>query len=284
MKVTNGATKIVGIIGDPIEHTFSPAMHNAAFKHLKLPYTYEKFHVKPRELARAVRNFQKNGATGLNVTVPHKEKALKLCDFLSHEAIEAGAVNVLIFKGGKIYGDNTDVYGFSKSLKEAKISLRGKKVSVLGAGGAARACAAACVREGAKEILFFNRTVKKAQELVHFLQKNFFYHATLAFSLKDTHEMLFSDVLIQTTSVGMFPNVKDCVLKADNFPPVQTAIDIVYRPENTKFLQIAKKKGVKKILGGLPMLLHQGAKAFELWTGKKAPLEVMRRALLAQMK
>lgn len=276
--------KVVGIIGDPIEHTFSPAMHNAAFKHLKLPFVYEKFHVKSNELQRSVRGFQKSGVVGLNVTVPHKERVLELCDFLSKEVVETGAVNALTFHDGRIYGDNTDVYGFTKSLREAKTSLRGKKVVILGAGGAARACAVACVRGGASEILFFNRTVKKAQEIARFLQTQFSFHATLAFSLKDAHEMMFSGALIQTTSVGMYPHDEMCILPAESFPPVSCAVDIVYRPEKTKFLQIAKQKGVNKILGGLPMLLYQGARAFEIWTGKKAPVEVMRRALLQQMK
>lgn len=280
-----GKTKIVGIIGDPIEHTFSPAMHNAAFAHLKLPYVYVPFHVKPADLKKAVEGLKKLGVSGVNVTVPHKEAAFRLCDEVSQEAKFTGAVNVLTFRAsGKIIGDNTDVYGFSQSLKEAKISLRGKKVAILGAGGAARACAIVCARSGAKEILFFNRTLGKAKKLVRDIKAKTAFHFVSAYTLHALDGVGRVDVLIQTTSVGLHPHSDALPAFADHIPHADAAVDVLYRPHQTLFLQLAKKRGAKKTLGGLSMLLHQGAKAFELWTGKKAPVDVMQRALLEQLK
>lgn len=275
-----GKTKIVGIIGDPIEHTFSPAMHNAAFARLKLPFVYVPFHVKAENLKIAVHGLKSLGVVGVNVTVPHKERAATLCDVLSNEAKLTGAVNMLSFRHGKIYGDNTDAYGFAQSLKEEKISLRGKRVALIGAGGAARACALVCARACAEEILIFNRTLKNAERLMVCVKINASFKNVSAHTLHEMQNVSSIDVLVQTTSAGMFPHSDALPAYAEHIPHAKAAVDVVYRPHETLFLRLAKKRGAKKIVGGLPMLLHQGAKAFELWTGKKAPLEVMRKALL----
>ncbi len=275
-----GKTKVAGIIGAPVEHTFSPAMHNAAFAHLKLPYVYVPFHVRRENLRGAIHGLMSLGVAGVNVTVPHKEGAAKLCDVLSNEAKLTGAVNVLSFRHGKIYGDNTDVYGFSQSLKEEKISLRGKHVALIGAGGAARACAVVCARAGAQEILIFNRTLKNAKRLMLCVKINASFKNVSAHTLHEMQNVKSVDVLVQTTSAGMFPHSDALPAYAEHIPHAKAAVDVVYRPHQTLFLRLAEKKGAKKVVGGLPMLLHQGAKAFELWTGKKALLEVMRKALL----
>lgn len=275
-----GKTKIVGIIGDPVEHTFSPAMHNAAFAHLKLPFVYVPFHVKADNLKMALRGLKGLGVVGVNVTVPHKEWAAKLCDVLSGEAKLTGAVNVLFFRHGKIYGDNTDMYGFSQSLKEGKISLRGKRVALIGAGGAARACAMVCARAGAQEILIFNRTFKNAKRLMTCVKINALFKNVSTHTLHEMQDASPVDVLVQTTSAGMHPHSDALPAYAEHIPHAKAAVDVVYRPHETLFLRLVKKRGAKKTVGGLPMLLHQGAKSFELWTGKKAPLEVMRKALL----
>lgn len=274
------------IIGDPVSHSLSPQMQNAAFKKLKLPCDYRKIQISKTELPSFFKKIQSYEIKGLNVTVPHKENVLPYIDLISPEAKLIGAANTLLIHEGKIFGFNTDGSGYVRSLlQEKKWKARGKKIIILGAGGAARGIAVALSLAGAKEILFANRTVAKAsklaQEFRRKLKKTKWGFSSLE---SDFLSQQFSkvDLLVNTTSGGMkhnhLPN-----LPLHCLPKKALVSDIVYRPAQTALLKTAKKLKLKTH-GGLGMLLHQGALAFEIWTGQKAPLSTMKSALLKKLK
>lgn len=282
MKIT-GKTKIVGIFGYPVEHTFSPLMHNAAFSALGLDYSYIPFEVRPEDLKSAVKGIRVLNIKGINITVPHKEAVIKYLDELSKEAKLIGAVNTIENRGGKLIGHNTDGRGFIKSLLEdAKTRVKGKSVLLLGAGGASKGVAVSCALEGASEIAIANRTIKKADELVRHLKRNFKKTKFSAIPL-DRHELAkviaCADILINATSIG---------LKGKGLLPISqkdlhrdlVIYDLIYNPQITLLLKIAGRAGVKKAVNGLGMLIHQGALAFQIWTGKKPPVDVMKKAVL----
>ncbi|MFZ3064395.1 MAG: shikimate dehydrogenase [Nitrospirota bacterium] len=282
MKIT-GKTKIVGIFGYPVEHTFSPLMHNAAFSALGLDYSYIPFEVRPEDLKRAVEGIRALNIRGVNITVPHKEAVIKYLDELSKEAKLIGAVNTIENKGGKLIGHNTDGRGFIKSLlDDAKTRVKGKSVLLLGAGGAGKGVAVSCALEGASEITIANRTVKRADELVGYLKRNFKKTKFSVIPL-DGHELAKgiagADILINATFIG---------LKGKGLLPISqkdlhrdlVIYDLIYNPQITLLLKIAGRAGVKKAVNGLGMLIHQGALAFQIWTGKKPPVDVMKKAVL----
>lgn len=282
MKIT-GKTKIVGIFGYPIEHTFSPLMHNAAFSALGLDYCYIPFEVRPEDLKSAVESIRALNIKGVNITVPHKEAVIKYLDELSKEAKLIGAVNTIENKNGKLIGHNTDGRGFIKSLLEdAKTKVKGKKVLLLGAGGAGKGVAVSCALEGASEIIIANRTIKKAEELAKYLKRNFKKTKFLSIPLerhKISNAIVKTDILINSTSVG---------LKGKGLLPVSqkelhknlVVYDLIYNPQITPLLKVARMAGLKKAVNGIGMLIHQGALAFQIWTGKKPPVDVMKRAIL----
>ncbi len=282
MKIT-GKTKIVGIFGYPIEHTFSPLMHNAAFSALGLDYCYIPFEVQPEDLKSAVESIRALNIRGVNITVPHKEAVIKYLDGLSKEARLICAVNTIENRGGKLIGHNTDGRGFIKSLLEdAKTKIKGKRVLLIGAGGAGKGVAVSCALEGASEIVIANRTVKKADELVGELKRNF-KKTKFSAILLERHELAKgiagADILINATSLG---------LKGKGLLPISqndlhkglVICDLIYNPRITPLLKMAKSAGVKKAVNGLGMLIYQGALAFQIWTGKKPPVDVMQKAVL----
>lgn len=281
-----GTTKICGLFGYPVEHSFSPAMQNAAFSSLLLDFVYVPFTVAPGDLAQAVRAVRALNLVGVNVTVPHKEKVLPFLDELTPEAQLTGAVNTIVHIEGRLVGHNTDGAGFLRALREeAGFSPAGKNVLVLGAGGAARAVAVALAGAGAQEISIANRTAQRAQELARELNERTPAKARAIFwSARHLGEVLGNvQLIVQTTPVGMAPGREQC----PSFPfhclgREHLVCDLIYNPPMTKFLERAREAGAA-VSSGLGMLLHQGALAFELWTGKNAPLEVMRRALLEQL-
>lgn len=285
----SGRTKVCGIFGCPVEHTFSPALHNAAFQAAGLDYVYVPFTVSPLSLAAAVESVRALGLTGVNVTVPHKEAVLPLLDGLSAEAEMIGAVNTIINRSGCLYGDNTDGKGYLSALKEVGFEPAGKTVLFLGAGGAARAVAVQLALAGAGKIIFANRTGARAAELARFVAQKTGVRAELAPWPEAAGEKLLedalagSDLVVQATSLGMSPNVDETVpLPFEAFRPGQVASDLVYNPVETLFLKNAGQAGAATV-SGLGMLLRQGALAFELWTGVPAPLEVMREALQKEL-
>lgn len=284
MKIT-GKTKIVGIFGYPIEHTFSPLMHNAAFSALGLDYCYMPFEVQPEDLKSAVESIRALNIRGVNITVPHKEAVIKYLDELSKEAKLIGAVNTIENRGGKLIGHNTDARGFIKSLLEdAKIRVEGKRILLLGAGGAGKGVAVSCALEGASEIIIANRTIKRAEELAKYLSMHFKKTRFSAIPLeierhKISNAVVKTDILINATSLG---------LKGKGLLPISqkdlhrelVIYDLIYNPQITPLLKIAKRAGVKKAVNGLGMLIYQGALAFQIWTGKKPPVDVMKKAVL----
>lgn len=278
-----GKTKLVGLIGWPVEHSLSPAMHNAAFAALGLDWVYVPLPVDPRDVRQALHGLTALNFTGVNVTVPHKQAVIRYLDELSPAARITGAVNTIYMKKGKLHGHNTDAIGFLNSLIEAECHPRGMRVVVLGAGGAARAVTYALCRDEAASVTVYNRTAERAAFLVDDLAE-VFPDSRLSFvpltgeSLRQLGDAV--DLVINTTSVGMSPHVEHCPWPDDVPVPAQaTFYDLVYNPLETIFLARARAAGAKAI-DGLGMLVHQGAYAFELWTGQQAPVDVMRQACL----
>lgn len=275
----DGHTRTVGIFGDPITHTRSPAMHNAAFQALGLPYVYLPFHVRPADLVKAVHGVRALGLLGLNVTVPHKERIVRCLDSLSPEAELCGAVNTVVNQDGQLFGDNTDGRGFLNSLQEAKLAPRGIEVVLIGAGGSARAVLVSLIRARCAAIRIVNRTQANARKLVRTYRRTgeTRLEALPLDSLCDPAVVSRAGLVINASAVG---------LHDDEFLPLAyTATqagclfyDLLYRPDRTPFLRHARAAG-RPVMDGRRMLLHQGALAFSLWTGRPAPLEVMDRAL-----
>lgn len=266
----NGKTKVLGIIGDPIEHTLSPLMHNAAFRELGLNYCYVPFHVKPLRLKEAIDGSRALNIRGLNVTVPHKEKVIEYLDELSDEAGYIGAVNTILNEEGFLKGYNTDAFGFVKSLEEEGIEIEGKSFLVLGAGGASRAVVYGILKNSGK-VYLYNRTKDKA------LKMKETYSEVGNITLVESPENIIRDVdiVVNTTSLGLKPN-DPMPIEPSLIRKHQIYCDIVY-PE-TPLMREAEKLGCK-VVGGLGMLLWQAARAFNIWTGQEAPVQVMKKAL-----
>lgn len=275
--------KILGIIGDPISHSLSPIMHNSALAHLKLPYLYMPFHVVPDKLDEFFKTFKKRNIHGLNVTIPHKQAVIPYMDSLTKQASLIGAVNTIIVKNKKLIGDNTDAQGYLESLaKQSQFDLHGKRVILLGAGGAARAIAIGLNQ--ASEVLILNRTLAKAIDLAQELNFKFKQTHFAAYSLTKNNPQFWkhADLLINTTSMGM-KNKKLADLPLKFLSKQALVSDIVYTPLETSLLKQAKKLGLKTH-PGWGMLLYQGALSFKKWTGHEAPLEVMKKNLLEALK
>lgn len=283
---TSGSTGVFGIIGFPVKHTLSPHFQNAAFAYLGIDARYIPFETAPRELKAVLRGLRELGIRGINVTIPHKQAVLKLLDSLSPEAKGIGAVNTVVFKGGKAKGYNTDGEGFIRSLKEdLKFSPKGKQVFLFGCGGAAQAIAFVLAREGARSITFADRIEKRAKELSSKTGKDFpkcaVKQAPFIASRID-EEVLDSDLLVNASPVGMHKGDR-CIVSPKALHSRLAVYDIVYNPPVTPLIKEAKKRGLKAA-NGLGMLLYQGALSFELFTGKQAPVEVMRGALKKAVK
>jgi shikimate dehydrogenase len=276
-----GKTKIVGVIGDPIEHSCSPQMHNAAFRQLDMDYVYIAFHVKAEDLKAAIDGFRALNIKGINVTIPHKQGVMPLIDELSREAELIGAVNTLVFKEDVIEGHNTDARGFIAAMREEGADVpRDGSVVVLGAGGAARAVVVSLALEGVKRISIANRTASRAIQLAADIsQKTGIEIHGMGFDDKKLPEAIAeSSLLINATSAGM--DLQQPLLIDKDWLHHQLVVyDIIYNPPETRLMKVAQEKGLKTI-GGIGMLVHQGAIAFELWTGQYPPVDTMRHALM----
>ena len=273
----SGKTKICAIIGNPVEHSVSPAMQNAAFKKLGLDYIYVPFMVKPEQLAEAVAGLRALNVRGFNVTVPHKVAVIPLLDSIDPLAQKIGAVNTVINNGGKLAGCNTDAEGFYRALKAHGIKPENKKIAVLGAGGASRAISYILAKYGAR-LAVFNRKehLEKAEEIGSMIKQELGL-AIKVMELEKLGEGLKSTgILVNTTSAGMSPNSEESIVPAELLPHVPVVVDIVYNPVETRLLKDAKAAGAKTI-GGADMLVWQGALAFEKWTGRQAPVEIMKK-------
>ncbi len=267
----------LAVLGFPVSHSLSPAIHNAAFQALGLgdEWTYDAIGVEPADFEPRVRAMPAAGYVGANVTVPHKLAALALADTSSSTASEIGAANTLSFRDGSIRADNTDASGFLSSLPRSPAGL---PALVLGAGGAARAVVWALLSEGA-EVAIWNRTPARARQLASGLGA--------AVLEPDAETGLLStadhDLIVNSTSVGLAPStepgadLKALCLDADSFAERQTVVDLVYGPEETEFLRSARERGSVAI-DGREVLIHQGAASFRIWTGLEPPMDAMREA------
>ena len=277
-RVPSAKTKVCGIIGDPIEHTMSPAMHNAAFKNKEVDYVYLPFRVKKEELGRAIEGMRALNLRGLNVTIPHKVAVIPLIDELDNLAEKIGAVNTIVNDDGVLKGYNTDAAGFLQALREKGIEPGGKSVVILGAGGAAKAISFILAERGS-HIVILNRLEELdwAKELAGRISRAFAQEvAALELNRKNLAKALGkADILVNATSVGMSPNVNETPVTSDRLRPNLVVYDIVYNPIKTRLRREAEAAGAETV-SGLDMLVWQGVLAFEKWTGLKAPVNLMK--------
>jgi shikimate dehydrogenase len=277
----NGQTKLVGLVGYPVEHSLSPAMHNRAFAALSLNWYYVPLPVEPERLGEAIAGLRALGFVGANVTVPHKEAVMSYLDEVAPATQAIGAVNTIVVHEGRSIGYNTDWQGFLTALSEGGFDPQGKRAVVLGAGGAARAVVYALAHAGA-QVAVLNRTPARAEALVQDFvllfpssPPLFFLPLTLQTLKEQTAE---AHLLVNATPVGMWPEVDQSIWPEGlPFPAHLVVFDLVYNPRQTKLLRQARRAGAE-VIGGLGMLVHQGAAAFELWTREKAPVEMMYKA------
>jgi shikimate dehydrogenase len=280
VKIT-GETAVVGLIGWPVGHSVSPAMHNAAFARLELNWVYVPFPVPPERLGQAVAGLFALGVRGVNVTIPHKEAIRPFLARLSPEAEEVGAVNTLVRDTAGWVGHNTDGEGFLRALKEeAGVDPAGASFLILGAGGAAKAVAFAVARVGAAKVAVANRTVFRAEALCRALSSRWPCRVE-ALPLEEaelSRAVSGADILVNALPLGMHPRVEEMPpVPPEVLKPPLVVCDLVYNPRPTRWLAAATANGCRT-MDGLPMLVAQGALALEMWTGVKVPVEVMRRA------
>ena len=281
-------TELIGLIGHPIKHSYSPFIQNYALELMNLDYVYLPFDVPAENLKNAVKAVLSLGLKGVNVTLPHKEKIIKFLDELSEEASIIGAVNTIVNDHGKLIGYNTDAYGILETLMPYKDKISGTKVTVIGAGGSARAVVYTLLRHfKPEEINIINRTHQKADTLVNDLSLKMRYDTFHTFELfpPDNVETLSnSRLIINATTMGMYPDIEDTITDIeDSFNEEQIVFDLIYNPTKSKFLKMAEMQGAK-VVGGLKMLISQAAKSFELWTGVEMPVEKISESLQNYLK
>lgn len=276
-----GHTRVVGVIGDPVEHSRSPQMHNAAFAKAGLDYVYVPFHVRPNDLADAIAGFKAINVVGINVTLPHKQAVISHLTSISREAELIGAVNTLTFSDEGIHGDNTDAPGVLRALEENEnMSVPvGENVVVLGAGGAARAVVVALALAGVASITIANRTVERAVALAEEMgQKTGISMQGLGLADAQLPVAVRESMLLINTATVSMDATHPLLISADWLQPNTIVYDIVYTPPVTPLMRAAAARGCET-LGGIGMLVHQGAIAFEKWTGIAPCTETMREAL-----
>lgn len=280
----------IGLIGYPLGHSISPAFQQAALDYCKVDAHYVLWETKPSRLKEKVDRIRREDILGANVTVPYKEEVAHYVDMLWGAAAAVQAVNVVVRKGSKLYGHNTDTAGFLRALTEdGGFDPKGKKTVVLGAGGAARAVVYTLISRGTASITVVNRTVERARFLFC-SYANFMAPGQEVSVLSMDDELLASvlkdcDLLVNCTSIGMKGVTDEGRMPVQKrlIPKGALVYDLVYNPVETPLLREAKKAGAR-VLGGLPMLVYQGAAAFEIWTGKKAPIDIMFKAARKALK
>lgn len=282
MKEITGHTVLTGLLGSPVAHSISPMMHNEAFRQLDLDYVYLCFDVGTEKLKTAVEGLKTLGVRGFNCTMPDKNLICELVDNLSPAAKMIGAVNTVLNENGVLTGYNTDGMGYMQAVKDAGYDIKDKKMTLLGAGGAATAVCVQAALDGVKEINVFSIRDKffdRAQHMVDTINKETKCKANL-YDFEDESVLKKSidesDILTNGTSVGMAPNTDACIIKDASFLHEGLIVsDVIYNPRETKLLQMAKANGCHAF-NGLYMLLYQGAEAFKIWTGKDMPVEIIK--------
>ncbi|WP_462412286.1 shikimate dehydrogenase [Neobacillus sp. Marseille-QA0830] len=272
--------KLFGVIGDPIAHSMSPVMHNDLFAFYEIEAYYLPFQVKTENLEEAVKGFKAIGAGGFNVTVPHKQRIIPYLDEVDELAKAIGAVNTVVHSNGKLIGYNTDGPGFLTGVKAIISSFEGKRILIIGAGGAARAIYFTLAKEKPLAIDIANRTVDKAKALI---EECPYQTSSSAYSLTQAETLTSEyDLIVQTTSIGMAPHISRQPINLTAVKEGTTVCDIVYNPLETKFLHQAHENGAT-IQNGIDMFVYQGALAFEKWTGIAPDVDRMRINVLKQL-
>lgn len=278
----SASTQLVGLLGWPVRHSASPQMHNAAFAARRMNWRYLAFPVAPDRVEAAVAGLPALGLRGANVTVPHKQAVMPFLDRWTPAAEAIGAVNTIVVQeDGQLLGDNTDAAGFIADLHAHGVDPAGQRVAVIGAGGSARAVVYGLAEAGAARLSLLNRTVAKAEALAQAMRAYFPETAigTGAFPDDVPDVAQHVDLIVNCTSLGMDPRVEGLPWDEETeFREGQTVYDLVYNPAVTRLLQLATADGAQAI-GGLGMLVYQGAIAWEKWTGEPAPVDVMQRAV-----
>ncbi|KOP83521.1 shikimate dehydrogenase [Bacillus sp. FJAT-21945] len=272
--------KLFAVIGDPIAHSMSPAMHNDLFQAYGIDAHYQPLHVKRDNLKEAVIGLKAIGIAGFNITIPHKETIIPFLDKLDPLAEAIGAVNTVVNEAGKFVGYNTDGSGYLQGLLTLLPEITEKNILIIGAGGAARALYFTLAQAGVNRLDICNRTTQKAEALIN----DCLFHVSSAAIGREEAEKNLADyqLLIQTTPIGMAPNIESLPLSLHNLKTDSLVSDIIYNPLETKILREAKNKGAK-IQNGLDMFVYQGALAFEKWTGIFPNIERMKNIVLNQL-
>ncbi|MCL4437126.1 MAG: shikimate dehydrogenase [Thaumarchaeota archaeon] len=282
--IVDSKTRLCCLIGDPVIQSPSPEMHNFAFQSADLNYVYLAFRVPAKQLSEAVKGLRAINARGFNITIPHKQSVVKLLDDLDELAANLGAVNTVVNENGRLLGTNTDVEGFIRPLLERERSLNDRRVIILGAGGAARACIAGLIQERCTDLVILNRSVDRAEHMVSDMQRKFTFNAEVAkldeASLKK--KIGSRNLIVNTTPIGMYPNLGESPVPRNLIQKDQIIYDIVYKPVKTKLIRYAEDAGAT-VVYGYEMLVEQAAKAFSLWTGSESPKNSMKRIVLQRL-
>ncbi len=276
----NGCTCVCGLIGNPVEHTMSPAIHNTLASEQGVNLVYVPFHVPFGQLEEAVKGAFALNLLGVNVTVPYKSAVLPFLEGTDPLAGQIGAVNTLVRGERGFVGYNTDMPGLYRAMCEDGVNIEGEMVLILGAGGAARAVAMLAARKGAGKIVLLNRTYMKAESLAEEVNRAAGRKIAMAMALEEYSRLPSEErfLAIQTTNVGMFPKTEETLIKDEAFyRKVHTGYDLIFNPARTRFMSLVEKGG-GRAFSGLKMLLYQGIIAYELWTGRQVQAELARKA------
>ncbi len=277
----------LGVIGYPIGHSLSPVMHNQAFAQQRMNCHYGAFAVAPSDLRAAVEGIRALGFLGVNVTIPHKEAVLELLDDVAPTARQVGAVNTIVNRGGRLIGYNTDGWGFICSLEEAGVKPAGLRAVVLGAGGAARAIALHLAISGVRDLVISNRTLERAEALARAVQTavpEVPVRAVAALSPEERDTLIDAGLVVNCTPMGMQGEheMESPISDINLLPQGAVVYDTVYTPAETRLIREARRRGLRTV-GGLGMLVHQGACAWEYWFGRRGPVSVMYAAAQAAL-
>jgi shikimate dehydrogenase len=266
--------KLFGIIGYPLSHSISPFLHENILEKIDLKGCYHAFEVKENKLEAAVQSMKTLGFSGFNVTIPYKHTIVPFLDEIHEEAQTIGAVNTVRIKNNELYGYNTDGLGFIRALRNKNVDINEKSAVILGAGGAARAVACSLIRNGIGKLRVFNRTLERAECLVREVRNRTQFEKIEFGRLSDQNvetAVEASELLVNTTSVGMWPEIEAVPFSVSKVTRNLTVIDLIYNPVETKFLKVAQIAGAD-IMGGLDMLIYQGVESMKIWTGLAIPV------------
>ena len=279
-----GKTKVVGVIGHPIEHSMSPPMHNNAFKELNMDYVYVAFHVLPENIEKLIESCKTLDIKGLNVTIPHKTSVIPFLDEIDPTAKKIGAVNTIQFKNGIAKGFNTDGIGAIKSIQEYT-TLKGKNVLIIGAGGASKAISFTLINENINSLVIANRSKENACNLIENIRMQCDFEEISYIDIKDSSKLIDDvDIIINTTPIGMYPKHEvEPPIKTDKINEKHIVMDVIYNPLETALLKEARLNGATTI-NGTSMLINQGLESFKIFTGCNASYKSFEEALMGQLK